>query len=187
MTSITSLLHTQWFSDACRTVEAGSPVSQGPFFKGSLTLVISQGLKVSVPDALVCAWEELWLLKAEFLPDLPSFKCEEQNCQVCLKLEDELRKHKKWKSNLLKLVAFKNGVTVGHVSVGKWSASENNPCFSWRGKTPCLVGRNTLTFSLQNLQEVLCTCLYVCVSNFSQFNRLFSLLISAVTHVPVHN
>lgn len=95
MRSVNSLLHTQQFSDSCRTVEAGSPVSQGPFFKGSLALVISQGLKVSVPGASVCApgkksaWEELWLLKAESL-----FKCKEQNCQVCLK-EDKLREHEK--------------------------------------------------------------------------------------------
>lgn len=69
MRSINSLLHMQWFSDSCRTVEAGSPVSQGSFFKGSLALVISQGLKVSVHGASVCAWLDLWLLKAESLTD----------------------------------------------------------------------------------------------------------------------
>lgn len=101
MRSVNSLLHTQRFSDSCRTVEAGSPVSQGPFFKGSLALVKSQGLKVSVPGASVCApgkkcaWEELWLLKAESLSNRSSFKCKEQNCQVCLKLEDKLRKYYK--------------------------------------------------------------------------------------------
>jgi len=52
----------------------------------------------------MCAWKELWLLKA-------SFKCEEQNHQDCLKLEDELREHEKYESKLLNLVAFKNGVT----------------------------------------------------------------------------
>lgn len=82
------------------------------------------------------------------------------------------------KSNVLKLGALKNGVTaflsVGRVSAGTWSASENNPCYSCRGKLSCLVGKNTRTFSLQNLQEMVSTCLYICVSNFSQINRLFS-------------
>lgn len=78
---------------------------------------------------------------------------------------------------------------MGHVSAGTWSASENNPRFSWRGKTPCLVSRNTWVLSLQNLQEVVCTCLHICVSNFSQINRLLnsSFLISAITHVSVRN
>lgn len=82
------------------------------------------------------------------------------------------------KSNVLKLGALKNGLTavlsVGHVSAGTWCASENNPCCSCRGKTSCPVRKNIQTFSLQNLQEMVSTCLCICLSNFSQINRLFS-------------
>lgn len=38
--------------------------------------------------------------------------CEEQSPRVCLKLEDDLRKREECRSNLSKMIAFKNGVTA---------------------------------------------------------------------------
>lgn len=149
-------------SVSSRTVEDGSPVSQGPFFKGSSALAISQGLvSPRNRDFGMCLERTKLILSPTEL----------EMWRVTLK--DLLWKHKKCKSNLLKLIALKNWVAGFQWDVMTWSASESNPCFCWKGRTPWLVSRNTLKFFLEKSASIL-HCLYFSVNNFSQINSLFN-------------